>query len=75
MSETLVVIRNFESLLEADEAQIELMNAGIQSLLLSDDRGSYMAPAASAEAISLAVHRRDADVACAVLMPVAAPDQ
>jgi hypothetical protein len=74
MSETLVVIRTFESLLQADEAQIELLNAGIQSLLLSDESASFNPMASIQEAIALAVHQRDADVACALLLPVAEPE-
>jgi hypothetical protein len=69
MSESLVVIRTFGSLVQADEAQIELLNAGIYSLLLSDD--SMQDDPNSTEGIALAVHRRDADVAAAVLTPLA----
>jgi len=72
MSESLVVIRTFDDLLRADEAQIELLNAGIYSLLLSDDTPS-MEQGLDAEAIALAVHRRDAEVAEAVLTPLADP--
>lgn len=71
MSETLVVIRTFDSLTEADEAQIELLNAGIYSLLLSDDNAVFQESAGGQDPIALAVHRRDADVATAVLMPMA----
>jgi hypothetical protein len=70
MSETLVVIRTFGSLLDADEAQIELLNAGIYSLLLSDESIQFQ-PAPPNPEIALAVHRRDADVASAVLTPLA----
>ena len=69
MSESLVVIRTFGSLVQADEAQIELLNAGIYSLLLSDD--TFQIDANAAEGIALAVHKRDADVAAAVLTPLA----
>jgi hypothetical protein len=69
MSETLVVIRTFGDVMDADEAQIELLNAGIHSLILSD--GAVEMGASAGEAIALAVHRRDADVACAVLLPLA----
>ncbi|MQA90644.1 MAG: hypothetical protein GEU90_10475 [Gemmatimonas sp.] len=72
MSESLVVIRTFADLLRADEAQIELLNAGIYSLLLSED-GSQLPLGPAAEAIALAVHRRDAEVAEAVLTPLADP--
>lgn len=72
MSESLVVIRTFGDLLHADEAQIELLNAGIYSLLMSDDNIS-LDPPSGTDAIALAVHRRDADVASAVLTPLADP--
>ncbi len=74
MSETLVVIRTFGSLIQADEAQIELLNAGIYSLLLSDDTVSFGETAVGPDPIALAVHRRDADVASAVLLPVPDPE-
>lgn len=70
MSESLVVIRTFGSLLQADEAQIELLNAGIYSLVLSDDSAPLDASPGSRDGIALAVHRRDADVASAVLTPL-----
>lgn len=73
-SESLVVIRTFGNLLAADEAQIELLTAGIHSLLLSDDTAELEASAiATCEPIALAVHRRDADVAWAVLTPPTQP--
>ena len=71
MSETLVVIRTFDSLIQADEAQIELLNAGIYSLLLSDETVTFDESASGQDPIALAVHRRDADVASAVLLPMA----
>jgi transposase len=71
MSETLVVIRTFDSLVQADEAQIELLNAGIYSLLLSDETVGIEATSGGSDGIALAVHRRDADVAVAVLTPLA----
>lgn len=71
MSESLVVIRTFSSLLQADEAQIELLNAGIYSLLLSDDTFQLDSRGEVPDAIALAVHRRDADVAAAMLAPMA----
>ena len=71
MSESLVIIRTFGEYVDADEAQVELLSAGIYSLLFSDD--SQSAAAATAQAIALAVHARDADIAEAVLVakPVA----
>jgi hypothetical protein len=71
MSESLVVIRTFGNLLEADEAQIELLNAGIYSLLMSDESAPTEVTESSPDAIALAVHRRDAEVANAVLTPLA----
>jgi hypothetical protein len=71
MSESLVVIRTFGNLLQADEAQIELLNAGIHSLLLSDEQTDFEATPTNPDGIALAVHKRDADVACAVLTPLA----
>lgn len=68
MSESLVVIRTFQNLLQADEAQIELLNAGIYSLVMSDD-DTAIAAVASSDGIALAVHRRDAEIASAVLAP------
>ena len=72
MSEALVVIRTFGNLLQADEAQIELLSAGIQSLLLSHE--SVPISGAAGDGVALAVHRRDADVASAVLTPLAEPE-
>jgi len=74
MSESLVVIRTFGNLLQADEAQIELLNAGIYSLLLSDDTFELNPDTPGLEGIALAVHRRDADVASTVLSPLADPN-
>lgn len=71
MSESLVVIRTFGTLLQADEAQIELLNAGIYSLLLSEETNSAEMRGSGEEGIALAVHKRDADVATAVLSPLA----
>jgi hypothetical protein len=70
MSESLVVIRTYGSLLQADEAQIELLNAGIPSLLVSDDNAQLEATFAPVDPVALAVHRRDAEVAHAVLAPL-----
>lgn len=67
MSESLVIIRTYGEYLDADEAQVELLSAGIYSLLFSDGN-STTPPAARSSAIALAVHRRDADIAEAVLV-------
>jgi hypothetical protein len=69
MTESLVVIRTFEDLLSADEAQLELLNAGIHSLLLTE-QNPQVAPAADSDGFALAVHRRDAEVANALLTPL-----
>ncbi len=68
MSESLVIIRTFGEYLDADEAQVELLSAGIYSLLFTD--GSTREPPAPAapQGIALAVHSRDADIAEAVLV-------
>ncbi|MEX2570491.1 MAG: hypothetical protein WD737_04245 [Gemmatimonadota bacterium] len=71
MSESLVVVRMFNSLMTADEAQIELLNAGIYSLLVSDENATLAPSGGSSEGVALAVHRRDAEVANAVLTPLA----
>ena len=65
-NDSLVIIRTFGSFLDADEAQIELLSAGIYSLLVSDEP----TPQPQEDAIALAVHRRDAEVANAVLTPM-----
>jgi hypothetical protein len=67
MSESLVIIRTFGEYLDADEAQVELLSAGIYSLLFTDDAASTP-PMMSAQGIALAVHSRDADIAEAVLV-------
>ena len=71
-TESLIIIRTFDSFLDADEAQIELLSAGIYSLLVSDEAGpSFGSAGTSGDPIALAVHRRDADVANALLTPLA----
>jgi hypothetical protein len=67
MAESLVIIRTFGEYLDADEAQVELLSAGIYSLLFSD-AGSAKPAAQEGSGIALAVHRRDADIAEAVLV-------
>lgn len=64
-----MVIRTYENLLSADEAQIELLSAGIYSLLFSDDTAQLDGSGAE-DAIALAVHRRDAEIAEALLAPL-----
>jgi hypothetical protein len=76
MMESLVVIRTFENLLAADVAQLELLSSGIQSLLFSDETAPIEPTSGPAwEPIALAVHRRDAEVACAVLPRLTEVDQ
>jgi hypothetical protein len=67
MSESLVIIRTFGEYLDADEAQVELLSAGIYSLLFSDS-GPAKPAVRENPGIALAVHRRDADMAEAVLV-------
>ena len=67
MSESLVIIRTFGEYLDADEAQVELLSAGIYSLLFSDGNTSS-SHSRDNSGIALAVHRRDADIAEAVLV-------
>ena len=68
MSESLVIIRTFGEYLDADEAQVELLSAGIYSLLFTEQPDSAAPPPPVAQGIALAVHQRDADIAEAVLV-------
>jgi hypothetical protein len=68
MSEGLVIIRTFGEHLDADEAQVELLSAGIYSLLFSEEKARSAPPPPLAHGIALAVHQRDADIADAVLV-------
>lgn len=72
MTDSLVVIRTFANVLEADTAQIELLNAGIHSLLLSDGEGG-VGDGEPAQPVALAVNQRDSEVANAVLTPIVNP--
>jgi hypothetical protein len=67
MSESLVIIRTFGNLLDADEAQVELLTAGIYSLLFSDDSMSLHPNALPGDGVALAVHHRDVTLAEAAL--------
>ena len=69
MSESLVVIRTFGNLLDADEAQVELLSAGIYSLLFTDESASLHPNTAAGHGIALAVHNRDVHLAESVLIP------
>ena len=66
-SESLVVNRTFGDLMDADEAQVDLLSAGIYSLLYTDEGASIRATVPGAPEIALAVHRRDMEIAEAVL--------
>lgn len=68
MSESLVIIRTFGEYMDADEAQVELLSAGIYSLLFTDDSASAPPSSPAPQGIALAVHSRDADIAEAVLV-------
>lgn len=61
--ESLVVIRNFRDLIEADEAQIALMSAGIYALIFTDDSTPLHPDLPAGHGIALAVHRRDVQLA------------
>ena len=67
MSESLVIIRTFGNMLDADEAQVELLTAGIYSLLFSDDSMSLHPNALPGDGVALAVHHRDVTLAEAAL--------
>ena len=68
MTESLVVIRTFGNLFDADEAQVELLSAGIYSIIYSEE-GSHSPRPAPEQEVALAVHRRDVHIAEAVLTP------
>lgn len=70
-AESLIVIRTYPDLRQADEAQVELLGAGIYSLLYTDDQAA--GASVGMQPVALAVHRRDADVAEAVLAVAAEP--
>lgn len=67
MSESLVVIRTYGDLMAADDAQVELLSAGIYSLVYTDENTPLHPQLPVGQAVVLAVHRRDADIAEAVL--------
>lgn len=68
--ESLVVIRTFGSLHEADEAQVDLLSAGIYALVYAEEPTRATQPNPG---VALAVHSRDAQVAEAVLTPQPRP--
>lgn len=57
--DSLVVIRTFRDLIEADEAQVALMSAGLYALIFTDDSISLHPDLPPGHGIALAVHRRD----------------
>jgi hypothetical protein len=66
MTESLVVIRTFRNLGDADGVQAELLTAGIYSLVYTEDVRS---PDRLGNQVVLAVHSRDAQIAELVLTP------
>ncbi len=66
MNESLVVIKTFESIHDADEAQAELLTAGIFSLVYTDNAAAHLP---RRDEIALAVHMRDAQIAETLLAP------
>ena len=66
-TETLVVIRTFGDLMDADEAQVDLLSAGIYSLLYTDDSAAIHPAEPAGQGIALAVHSRDVEIAESVL--------
>jgi len=67
MSESLVVIRTFGNLLDADYAQVELLTAGIYSLLFTDESITLHPNTRPGDGVALAVHHRDVSLAEAAL--------
>lgn len=68
MSESLVIIRTFDEHTTADEAQVELLSAGIYSLLFTEDPSDTTPSKPHGSGIALAVHQRDVEIAEAVLV-------
>jgi len=66
MTESLVVIRTFRTVGDADAVQAELLQAGIPSLVYTEDVTS---PDMLGSPVVLAVHSRDAQIAELVLTP------
>jgi hypothetical protein len=66
MTESLVVIKTFRSIHDADEAQAELLTAGIFSLVYTDNAAPHLP---EKDEIALAVHMRDAQIADTLLAP------
>lgn len=61
--ESLVVIRTFRDLIEADEAQVALMTAGLYALIFTDESVALHPDLPPGHGIALAVHRRDVGLA------------
>ncbi|HET8654179.1 MAG TPA: hypothetical protein VFL93_01505 [Longimicrobiaceae bacterium] len=66
MTENLVVIRTFPDLFDADMVQVDLLSAGIYSLLLTEE--PPLAPAGPGRGVCLAVHQRDVERADSVML-------
>lgn len=62
-SESLVVIRTFGDLVQADEAQVALMTAGIYALVFTDESVSLRPDLPPGSGVALAVHQRDVTLA------------
>lgn len=67
MTEEMVIVRMFNNELEASVARAELAATGIQAIVLADAGGGDFPTLQFANSVHLAVHRRDADKAEAVL--------
>lgn len=63
-----MIIRTFDEYTAADEAQVELLSAGIYSLLFTEDPSDSTPSTSHGSGIALAVHQRDAEIAEAVLV-------
>ena len=62
-----MIIRTFGDHADADEAQVDLLSAGIYSLLFAEE-AAVVPTSPVRDGIALAVHARDADIAEAVLV-------
>lgn len=58
-TESLVVIRTFRDLIQADEAQVALMTAGIYALVFADESVPLHPDLLAGHGVALAVHQRD----------------
>lgn len=67
MSEEMVIIRRYNSELEANLARAELEAASVHCLILSDAGGGEAPHLQFANGVHLAVHRRDVEAAEGIL--------